>query len=789
MRKSLQKSIGLFLTVPVLLSGCAAKGPSSDRTMVETEQTKETHTEQTVSGSQVQGIPFTYQVHPEEFDLAFQVENDSIPVSGGMQTRTVADYREDGKVASWRYPDEQISVTLKQEEDYLSVEITSEKQEDHTFTWPHISSDQYFMPLGEGKRVPSDDSAWQEYLDDRQFSLLEQFSMPFWISSEGDYSVLYIMEDPYRTELDFSAQEGISFSVTHEYPEIDANKTNRFRIYLTDDNPVNAAKLYRRYVTESGKFLTLEQKAEENPNIRKLYGAPFIYLWGEHLISDQDINWQAFRKALGSQTMEYVISFADRIENGEEFKTTVGEIRQQDYVADYQKNIICAYISKLMDRDDFWDPDMLKQDDETLDQLLAKGYENLSKSERIQVNKYALSAALPEVFGDASGWMDDSTVQLLEEMKDGGIEHAWIGLNSWEQAYAKPELVKAADQLGYLIASYDSYHSIHEPGKEQWITAKFNDSSLYEDATITNKNGEKESGFQKVGRKLNPTLSMPAVKDRMEQIMSESLPFNSWFIDCDATGEIFDDYTPGHITTQEEDLAARLERMSYIRDQYGLVVGSEGGHDFAADTIAFAHGIELKSFSWMDADMSKNKDSEFYIGKYYNAEGGVAEHFAKRIPVKEQYYAVFADPKYDIPLFKLVYNDSVITGYHWDWSTFKIQGATADRMLREVLYNVPPMYHLDGKEWAKYKNDIINHQAVWSEFSQQAITQEMTDFEYLTGDGTVQKTVYGEKLTAIANFGDSPCRIGEMKIPAHSVWIDADGTQSVYTPSVEEENQ
>ena len=48
--------------------------------------------------------------------------------------------------------------------------------------------------------------------------------------------------------------------------------------------------------------------------------------------------------------------------------------------------------------------------------------------------------------------------------------------------------------------------------------------------------------------------------------MSSQLPFNSWFIDCDATGEIYDDYTPSHITTQEEDLAARLERMSYIRD-------------------------------------------------------------------------------------------------------------------------------------------------------------------------------------------------------------------------------
>lgn len=44
--------------------------------------------------------------------------------------------------------------------------------------------------------------------------------------------------------------------------------------------------------------------------------------------------------------------------------------------------------------------------------------------------------------------------------------------------------------------------------------------------------------------------------------------------------------------------------------------------------------------------------------------GGGAEHFAKRIPIKEQYDTIFVNPQYDILLFKLVYNDSVITSTH-----------------------------------------------------------------------------------------------------------------------------
>lgn len=786
MGKSKLIRAGLCLLASFLiLGGCARNDRMEQRKESPPANTKAPF----VLQSQPAGLSFDLQVKPEDFSLSFQTENSLIPVSIGTKARTVSDYKREENFVSWRYPDEKLSISLTTEEDYLEVEIVSEKDRDASFTWPVISAETYYIPFGEGKRIPAGDPVWQAYLKGQQFSVLEQLSMPFWVSSAGEYSVMFIMEHPYRTQMNFSEDSDITFEVSHEYPKIDENRVNRFRIYLTDSNPVSASKIYRRYVMEQGKFTTLEEKAEDNPNIRKLYGAPFIYLWGEFIVSAEDINWQAFRQQASSKMMDYLMSFADELENGLEFKDAMAEIGQQDYVAEYQKNIICSCISQILKQKDFYDSSILTQSSEKLDSLLAEGYDNLSESGKIQVNKYALAANMPQVFADAGQWMNASTTDLIYSLKEIGIDQAWIGLNSWEQAYGKPELVKKALDQGYLAASYDSYHSIHEPGNEQWITAQFDDTSLYEEASIMNKDGKKESGFQNTGYKLNPVLALPAVKERMEDIMSNQLPFNSWFIDCDATGEIYDDYTVSHITTQEEDLAARLERMSYIRDQYSFVIGSEGGNDFAASTISYAHGIELKTFSWMDEDMKSNKDSEFYIGKYYNPNGGAAEHFTKRIPIKDQYYTVFVNPKYDIPLYKLVYNDSVITSYHWDWPTFKIKGATQDRMVREVLYNVPPLYHLDKEEWEKYKKDIINHQTVWCNFSKEAVTKEMTDFSYLAEDGSVQKTVYSDGLMAVANFGDQAYQYEGDDIPPHSIWINVNGQQTIYTPSIQEENR
>ena len=143
------------------------------------------------------------------------------------------------------------------------------------------------------------------------------------------------------------------------------------------------------------------------------------------------------------------------------------------------------------------------------------------------------------------------------------------------------------------------------------------------------------------------------------------------------------------------------------------------------------------------------------------------------------------DPRYDVPLYKLVYNDSVITAAHWDWSTFRIQGAAQDRMVREVLYNVPPLWHLDDVEWEKYKTAIADHYSVWSDFSRQAVLLEMTDFEYVTPEGSVQKTVYGSELSAVANFSDSIYQYEDIEIPAHSVLIINRMENKIYTPSAD----
>lgn len=778
-RSVLKLCVGIGVVLGIL-TGCASQ--------ILTEETKEkiqsegTGDKENIYQNMNKKLA-AYEVNPETFALKFQNGGESVMISQPGEKRLVENFTQDDGVSSWYYPEEKIAVTITQEQDYLQVIISSEGETDHEFNWPVITGDQYYLPLGEGKRVPKDDPVWNGYLKGKTFAVMEQLSMPFWSAAQGDHAIVTVLENPYRSNLIFSETKENIFTLNHEFPKIDPQKEQRFRFYLTDNDPVAAAKIYRSYVMEKGEFVTLKEKEAKNPDIQKLYGAPHIYLWGELIISPENVDWQAFRRAMDSSVMEYLKWSIAQLDSGEEAVNALAEIATQNYVGEYQKDILCRALSELLKRDDFYREDILRDQDTFMQKCIEKGLDNMKESEKLQFNKHALAVNLPEVFSEADTWMNQETVDLVKELKESGVDRAWIGLNSWEQAFAKPELAETAVSQGYLIGPYDSYHSIHKPGEEQWITAEFTYTSLYENAVIEDKNGEKITGFQDIGRKLNPTLSLPAVKNRLAAIEGNGVAFNSWFIDCDATGEIYDDYTPEHITTQQEDLQARLDRMALIRDSR-KVIGSEGGNDFAASTIAFAHGIELQSFSWMDEDMKSNKDSEYYIGKYYNPKGGAAERFTKQVPVKEQYAQIFLNPGYDVPLYKLVYNDSVITTYHWDWSTFKIIDKVADRMLREVLYNVPPLYHLDSTEWEKYKAPITEHTAVWSGFSKEAVQQEMTDFAYLTENRMVQMTKYGEQLQAVANYTDEEYQFENISIPGHSVLIKQNGNEVIYTPGM-----
>ncbi|QNK61539.1 hypothetical protein H7F33_13335 [Pedobacter sp. PAMC26386] len=736
------------------------------------------------------------EVHPETFAVsAIDEKGNHYVISAPLAKQRVRNLKRDGNRLAWAFQ-KGLSVSIELKDDYLSVNISS--ADTALVSWPKVEAklSAFTVPLHQGKYIPAQDEHWKaHFVKNSTISGSQDLSMQFFAANFETKALVYVMENMFNNELKFYAHAGIlALQFTHEFPATVKDKQYGFRIYLVNNDPVSIAKTYKRYVEKKDPILTLEEKAKDNINIRKLYGAPHIYIWNnEFLIADDIKNWKLLKariiKDLASASMNptrHIFELFNQkdAESGKVFLAELSEFSKNEYVSKYHKDLLVKALGEALKVKGFYDETAWKQIqlDKDAQSLIRKDKKGLM--ELYQLNKLLLYQAYLPFLNPVADW-GGAPLVMIDEMKAAGIKNAWLGLNDWVSGEFHPEFVLKAKEKGYLIGPYDSYHSMHPPGKEAWLTAKFEDTTLYDRAYVMNKKGKPARAFLGKGRQLNPVLAMPAVEQRMSSVMKDfGHEFNSWFIDCDGTGEIMDDYTPGRMTSQQQDLEARLQRMAWIRDRYKLVIGTEVGNDFAANTIAFGHGMTTPVIAWDDPDMRKNKNSKYYIGAYYSSDGGIPGRYGLQAPLKDEYLYLYFDNRFNVPLFQLVYNDAVITSHHWECGSLKIPGEIKNTELKEILYNVPPMYHLNQAAWMQYKDLITKHMKVFSKTHEVAVQLEMTRFDWLTKDRLIQRTTFGKTMEITANFSNVPfVKEGKTVLP-HTLLIHnlLTGDCEVYNP-------
>ena len=205
--------------------------------------------------------------------------------------------------------------------------------------------------------------------------------------------------------------------------------------------------------------------------------------------------------------------------------------------------------------------------------------------------------------------------------------------------------MKRRSRLGYLVGPYDSFHSIHSPDEaDTWETAQF-------DRDVVRNRRDRERGWIEAGgfkQKVTfsvPPRARPCVEHRVAALMPQ-FRCNSWFVDCDAFGEVFDDYSPHHPATQSEDAAERSRgwRGSATRYRRGDRLGRR--LRLRAPAIHFAHGMMTPVIGWGDPDLMKDKSSKYFLGSYYPPDGPAV--FFKQVPMKAEYRRDLRRPAFSI---------------------------------------------------------------------------------------------------------------------------------------------
>ncbi|MGD3106392.1 glycoside hydrolase [Streptomyces sp. YGL11-2] len=347
-------------------------------------------------------------------------------------------------------------------------------------------------------------------------------------------------------------------------------------------------------------------------------------------------------------------------------------------------------------------------------------------------------------------WGEARTASGVEKLRKLGVDRMWLGYDSGPDPMTA-DAVRAAKKAGYLVGPYDTFANGQDPKTADSPTSAWPDR-VYPDFCVRKADGTAQTGFGGRGCYLSSRAfekAEPAkhyLANRTRAMTANGA--DSYFLDVDATGEVFRDHGAGHEMTKAGDRENRLARMRRIAK--GLVLGSESAQPWANSVLAFNHGSGTPV---ADGLWKLERDKEKW-GGYFPQNAPKNAFMPVSLPA--DLATAMYDPKYRVPLYETALHESLVNVERWELSYDKLPEQKTTRALLAMLNNTPLNFALSGPSLEKDGKELAALQKYFGPLHRAAGTERMTSFRWLTGDRTMQRTVFGDgALTVTANFGST----------------------------------
>lgn len=731
-----------------------------------------------------------------ENDLVrFEVNPATLEVHGapeGMQSQRLAApafvhgvsqaVQSDRTSAEWTVTTEnqQFRVSARLSGESLAFSIKSEQP--GSLHWPNgrasASIEAYALPVfGEGRYVPATDTDYLKLLSEKAGSKdLSEVSLPFFTQLRGTFSSTWMFPQGTNAQMVLETDaDGFHAGLKRDFSELSQEKSYEVRLTLGPVDPVIGAKQFRKFLQETGLFVSLADKASSNLDVQKLAGAPHIYFHDKGPLAPKDVKaWRRFVRVF-DRNKSTANSLSARLwasmsgEAKKELATIFKEAKGEGgYVSKYAQKVIIRAINEALPKAVSVAPVA----------PLAGGHDLRAQPDWVAAMRAQLTSEFKGLLKAPETWGSSFNVAAIKELQSNGIDRAWLGTSDWYGALWNLEAVKLAKEQGYLVGVYDSYASAHsENQRDSWQTAQMGDE-IFGTAGYQREDGSYVKGFGGKGRYVNPVAVEDYFKQRTKDIVASG-QLNSLFVDVDATGLAYEDYSAERRTMQNEAMEALQSRLKYASDELGVVVGSEGGTWAFAPQIAFSHGMTTPPFGWMDKRVRFDKKSKFYRGGYWPTEEPPI--FYKPIDLPEELRELMYAPQYKLPLYQIALHDSVVTTHHWEFGSLKAREAREDIALQQILYQIPPLYHLGGSATKRDMPYIAAYHSIWAPLHESLYDQQMIWFAFVSQDRLVQSVSYANGTQIIANFAAEPHQLnGGSMLPSKAFAVVEDGSVSVH---------
>ena len=379
-----------------------------------------------------------------------------------------------------------------------------------------------------------------------------------------------------------------------------------------------------------------------------------------------------------------------------------------------------------------------------------RSYEQQRGAFRSWQDKLADNPDVARLKGALDVWnWETLTDDVVHALQDAGIRQCVLGKprggNSEPGEGVEPEAIQAACEAGYLIGVYHNHSWI----QNRWIKQ---DPSMA-DAAIIDADGKHKT----IANPWDPNGRLDRCPAAHREIFmrhataERELGINYFFTDCTTTGgSIHECYHPDHPVIRSEGAAALSQALSDV-GRLGMLVGSERGKWWATGATHVFEGIE--TLIQYGGQYYGKGDDTHWVGPYLTEKPGF----------EELCLGYDFNPARRLPLFQLVYHDSVYCTRRWNQDPGRDASLWDRHDLMNILYGTAPLIFMhpragnvigSGAEAGLRTRYLQTYRNVcgWHE---KIGFDEMTDHRILTADRLVQETRFSSGQAVVVNFGSA----------------------------------
>ena len=130
------------------------------------------------------------------------------------------------------------------------------------------------------------------------------------------------------------------------------------------------------------------------------------------------------------------------------------------------------------------------------------------------------------------------------------------------------------------------------------------------------------------------------------------------------------------------------------------------------------------------------------------------------------------DPRCRVPLWEMVYHENLLAFPYWGDSTDASISQINRKVLFACLFGAQPLYSFSLSNYEKLKPHILSSYREISKISRYTAAEPITDYEVISDDYMVQRTVFGEKYSVTVNFSDEPRLVDGKTISGEEVLFE-----------------